>query len=45
MPQRDQLIAESHLELEERIRQRAHRIWRSHGDQAKRESSLFKQVN
>lgn len=31
MPDRDQLIAQSHIELEERIRRRAHEIWRSHG--------------
>jgi hypothetical protein len=31
MPHRDELIAQSHIELEERIRRRAHEIWASHG--------------
>jgi hypothetical protein len=40
MPQSDQLIAESHLELEERIRQRAHQIWRSHGNHDSQDTAL-----
>jgi hypothetical protein len=39
MPQSDLLIAESHLELEEKVRQRAHEIWLSHGD-AGRDTAL-----
>lgn len=31
MPERDELIAQSHTDLAERIRGRAHEIWRSRG--------------
>jgi len=30
MEERDKAVAESHLELEERIRKRAHEIWLAH---------------
>lgn len=30
MPNSDELIAQSHLQLEQRIRERAHQIWLSH---------------
>ena len=31
MPDRDEPIARSHIELAERVRRRAHEIWKSHG--------------
>ena len=31
MPDRDEAIAQSHIELAERIRRRAHEIWKSRG--------------
>ncbi len=34
MPDSDELVAESHLDLEERIRKRAHEIWQSHKETA-----------
>jgi hypothetical protein len=38
----DQLVAQSHLELEERVRRRAHEIWQSrrHGNNTGRDSAL-----
>jgi hypothetical protein len=40
MPGIDSLIAESHIELEERIRRRAHEIWLSRKDRDRRETAL-----
>jgi len=40
MPGVDSPIAESHIELEERIRRRAHEIWLSEKDRDRSESAL-----
>jgi hypothetical protein len=40
MPDSDQLSAQSHIELEERIRTRAHEIWLSHRDGGRQDTAL-----
>jgi hypothetical protein len=40
MPESDQLIAQSHLRLEEHVRRRAHQIWRSHGKGTTKDTAL-----
>ena len=39
-PDRDRLTAESHLELDERVRRRAHEIWLSHKDRDSSDTAL-----
>lgn len=40
MTQTDLLVVQSHLALEERIRQRAHQIWQSHPNRSGEDTAL-----